>query len=358
MLYTADGVATVYAYTFRVDRAEDMSVYLDGVLTPSGWTIDGLGSDNGGNVTFSVAPALNVTITLLREIALEQLVDYQKYDPFPSETHEGALDKLTMIDQQLQEQLGRTLLASPDTPASVDNTLPPYSAGKGIMWHETEERMTNSDDNINGIVSAANASAAAAANSETNALASENKATLWAEEAEDTPVEPGEYSAYHWAQKAAGIAIGIPSGTRIYVYNALQFLPTLVGFKLVNVGDVVLGVASDVINYGASGVPGDISGGWNMGVNVTAAGEHGHEWRNLDGGDFKYNAAGSRIAWNTGGGNTSIPGPVMHVTGGDGFKDSSSLWTSKVADHTHIAYVNDDPNNRIKAAVGFIAERT
>lgn len=45
-----------------------------------------------------------------------------------------------------------------------------------------------------------------AATSETNALASENKAEQWAEEAEDTEVEPNKYSAKHWAAKAADSA--------------------------------------------------------------------------------------------------------------------------------------------------------
>jgi hypothetical protein len=38
--------------------------------------------------------------------------------------------------------------------------------------------------------------------SATNASASETKAQQWAENPEDVPVEPGEFSAYHWAKKA------------------------------------------------------------------------------------------------------------------------------------------------------------
>jgi hypothetical protein len=53
---------------------------------------------------------------------------------------------------------------------------------------------------------AAAASATAASTSEGNALASENKAHQWAEEAEDIEVQTGEYSAYHWAKKAENYA--------------------------------------------------------------------------------------------------------------------------------------------------------
>jgi hypothetical protein len=66
---------------------------------------------------------------------------------------------------------------------------------------------------------AASASAAAtsesnAATSETNAAASETKASQWAGEAEDVEVEPGKYSAYHYAQKAADSA-SVVDGTVI-----------------------------------------------------------------------------------------------------------------------------------------------
>lgn len=54
-------------------------------------------------------------------------------------------------------------------------------------------------------------SAAAAATSADNALASENKAAKWAEEAEDVEVEAGKYSAKHWALKAEEFSSGTAS---------------------------------------------------------------------------------------------------------------------------------------------------
>jgi hypothetical protein len=50
-----------------------------------------------------------VIVSILRVLPLTQTVDYVPYDAFPAQTHEGALDKLTMIDQQLQEQIDRAL---------------------------------------------------------------------------------------------------------------------------------------------------------------------------------------------------------------------------------------------------------
>lgn len=70
---------------------------------------------------------------------------------------------------------------------------------------------SSATDAANSATSAAN-SATSAATSETNAASSEGLAEKWATEAEDVEVEPGEYSAYHWAKKseenAAGSGIG------------------------------------------------------------------------------------------------------------------------------------------------------
>ena len=74
----------------------------------------------------------------------------------------------------------------------------------------------------NGYATAAAASASAASTSESNAAASAStaggsasaasdastKAGLWAEEAVDVAVEPGKYSAKHWAAKAADVVAG------------------------------------------------------------------------------------------------------------------------------------------------------
>jgi len=217
--YTGDAIETVFAYAFRVDDADWMKVYLDDALQSSGYVVSGVGSPSGGNVTFAVAPGSDVTITLLRQVPLTQVVDYNPYDPFPAETHEQALDKLTMEVQQVSEKVDRGVVAPPSGgEPGTDYTMPAYDAGKGIMWNESTLTLVNSDDNLNDIVSdattAKNAAETAATNagtSETNASASESKAEEWAENPIDDPVEPGQYSAYHWSEQARQIAAAMPS---------------------------------------------------------------------------------------------------------------------------------------------------
>lgn len=61
---------------------------------------------------------------------------------------------------------------------------------------------TNSATSATNSASSATTSASNASTSAAAALVSENKAELWADEAEDVEVETGKYSARHWAAKA------------------------------------------------------------------------------------------------------------------------------------------------------------
>jgi hypothetical protein len=63
------------------------------------------------------APASGVTVIIRRALALTQGTDYVENDPFPANSHEDALDRLTFITQQMQEELDRSIKAS------VTNTI-------------------------------------------------------------------------------------------------------------------------------------------------------------------------------------------------------------------------------------------
>lgn len=81
------------------------------------YTVTGAGDPAGGTVTMLTAPASGETIVISRNVPLTQVTDYQANDPFPAETHEQALDKLTQITQQVQEELTRAIKLS------VSNTM-------------------------------------------------------------------------------------------------------------------------------------------------------------------------------------------------------------------------------------------
>ena len=58
------------------------------------------------------APATGETLVILREQGLTQGLDLVPNDPFPANSIEDSLDKLTFMVQQQQEELGRTIKAS------------------------------------------------------------------------------------------------------------------------------------------------------------------------------------------------------------------------------------------------------
>lgn len=79
------------------------------------YTVTGAGDESGGTVTMVTAPASGEKLTIIRNVPLTQATDYVENDPFPADTHEEALDKLTMISQQLDEVATRALKAPTST---------------------------------------------------------------------------------------------------------------------------------------------------------------------------------------------------------------------------------------------------
>ena len=62
--------------------------------------------DADGNWVLNVTGGSAAEIKVWRETPITQEVDYNPYDAFPAESHEGALDKLTMIAQELETKKG------------------------------------------------------------------------------------------------------------------------------------------------------------------------------------------------------------------------------------------------------------
>lgn len=117
--YTANGTSTVFAYDFRILDSSHAVVYitdLSGVDTlqveGSDYTIDGVGDNDGGNITFTSPPTLSYTVTIYRSIPINQLVDYIPTGRFPAETHEEAIDKLTLLCQDISKNVERSLRIS------------------------------------------------------------------------------------------------------------------------------------------------------------------------------------------------------------------------------------------------------
>jgi len=111
--HTASGSAVFY-FPFRVDSIDDLVVAFDGAEIVSGFTASLFpGDENGGFITCDTAPANGVIVSIMRRLPLVQLTRYYEGSPFPPETVEGDQDDDRMIDQQLAEEIGRTLRHGP-----------------------------------------------------------------------------------------------------------------------------------------------------------------------------------------------------------------------------------------------------
>jgi hypothetical protein len=143
--YNGNGVTTSFAYTFRILDEDHVAVYEDGVLQTitSDYTVTGVGNSGGGAILFGAAPAAGTgNVVIVRAVPLTQETDYVENDPFPAESHEDALDKLTMIVQQQQEVLNRALTLDV-TDTSTDVTLPTPAASKLLGWNGAADALVN-----------------------------------------------------------------------------------------------------------------------------------------------------------------------------------------------------------------------
>ena len=118
---SGDGSTAAFNYTFKIFADSEMEVIIrssTGTETTKTLTthynVSGAGNDSGGTVTFTSGniPASGETVVLRRKLALTQGTDYVENDPFPANSHEDGLDRLTFITQGLQEELDRTFKVS------------------------------------------------------------------------------------------------------------------------------------------------------------------------------------------------------------------------------------------------------
>lgn len=110
--YVGDGATTEFPFPSRFLAAEDLYVALNGMLQVGGYTVTGAGSDNGGAVSFAVAPASAVRVVLIRNPPISQLLDFENGQTVLENTLDNGLDKLTMIAQFMLRRSSRSLRLS------------------------------------------------------------------------------------------------------------------------------------------------------------------------------------------------------------------------------------------------------
>ena len=119
--FSGNGSTNAFAYNFKIFADADLEVIIrasDGAETiktlTTHYTVSGAGNDAGGTVTFTSGntPASGQTVVIRRNLSLTQGTDYVENDPFPANSHEDGLDRLTFIAQGAQEQIDRSFKVS------------------------------------------------------------------------------------------------------------------------------------------------------------------------------------------------------------------------------------------------------
>lgn len=221
--YAGDGVTTDFNVTFSYLDTSHVGVKVDGVAVTFTWL-------TASQIRCTVAPAASTVVEVRRTTTTTPIVDFT--------------DGAVLFETDLDTSSLQAIFLATEAKDALEDTIQDDGSN---TWDALSKRITNVADPVDAqdaatkayadaigaavvadaaaaAVSEANAAASAAAastsagnaatsetnagTSETNAAASEAKAAKWAEEAEDVPVEtgPNQYSAFHWAQKAASSA--------------------------------------------------------------------------------------------------------------------------------------------------------
>ncbi len=145
--YAGNGATTAFSVPFYFLANGDLKVYQAGTLKTitTHYTVSGAGNPAGGTVTFGTAPANGDDVVIFRDPALTQSTDYTPNDPFPAESHEQALDRLTMIAQRLDDRMGRSLVLGDSVVTDADLTLPEPEASKVIAWNSDGDGLVYMD---------------------------------------------------------------------------------------------------------------------------------------------------------------------------------------------------------------------
>jgi hypothetical protein len=276
--YNGNGVTTSFAYTFRILDEDHVAVYVGGTLKAitTDYTVTGVGVSGGGNIVFGAAPSAGTgNVVIVRAVPLTQETDYVENDPFPAESHEDALDKLTMIVQQQQEILDRSLTLDV-TDTATDTTLPTPEASKLLGWNSSADGLTNYAS------SSISATIVPTAFMETlldDANAATARSTLGAEATQ---------TAASKAEMEAGTEAALRSMSPLRVAQAIAALA---------------GVALTRTTFTASGnltFPSGVTQAWVTGQ--AAGGGGGGSTDGADGGDLTFGPNGGAVVLTLGGG--------------------------------------------------------
>lgn len=135
-----NGLTTSFDFPFPVPLASELYVYLTSggvttLLNPSQYSTTGVGTSNGGSVTYPLSGSPIPTgsfLTIQRILTFQQLTSLVDQSGYYPNVVENALDYLTMLCQQLAESVSLSLQV-PLSSSAPNLTYPSASARAGQL---------------------------------------------------------------------------------------------------------------------------------------------------------------------------------------------------------------------------------
>src|SRR3989304_3517323 len=147
--YLGNNTTATFTYNFKIFSGSDLKVTKRDIsnnevpLTlATDYAVTGVGEMAGGTIVLAAGNLpTGYRLTIRRNRAILQSTDIRNQGPFYPEVHEDAFDHHTMIDQQQQSEINRTIKL-PETVTGVDVNLPIPEAGKVLMWDDAGTGLT------------------------------------------------------------------------------------------------------------------------------------------------------------------------------------------------------------------------
>jgi hypothetical protein len=173
--YTASAGQTAFTYNFPIFQDSDLKVYVGSTLQTltTNYTVSGAGTSTGGTVTFTSGRSAGDIVTIYRDMPVQRTTDYQANGDLLAENLNDDLDKLTMMVQQNEYNLGLTLRADqfdettnltiPNKATRATKALGFDSTGEPVVTNSTIAQIDGTIATVNTLATAVPGSAAAVA---------------------------------------------------------------------------------------------------------------------------------------------------------------------------------------------------
>ncbi|WP_443115491.1 hypothetical protein [Herbaspirillum seropedicae] len=163
--YTAAPGASVFPYTFKVIKSDDMKVLVNGVGKQIGvdYTLSGVGENNGGNVTFLAPMTGGENVVTRMDLVFDRQTDYQQNGDYLSPTVNNDYDRIWLAIQQIGQSLKAAIKLPFTTTAEQSINQSASERANTVLAFDASGNLTVSVTDAQNVALAQAAAAAAAA---------------------------------------------------------------------------------------------------------------------------------------------------------------------------------------------------